>query len=207
MTTGCADRAFDYEPDEVFEERGGAAGSHFWEWGLNFEANGPIEVYDGEDDDAPDCLIWDIDTAGVARQVQPGEFSDLMSLASNEIYDIDPVTGQAGVLQCTAEEAGGGLDKHYKLLNADGTVALTVWQRFVFLGDVNIPPFGNPGLVNLLQNNVAFSFKHEHIYAGNWWSGSIAASATANLNMANPMRRLLLGALAAGECGSTGLPY
>ena len=76
----------------------------------------------------------------------------------------------------------------------------------MFVGDVQIPPFGSAAFNNLLFNDVAFSFKKDHIYVGPWWEGNVVATTTEKLNKANPMRRMLLSGLVAGECGSAGLP-
>lgn len=206
--TGCANPADELDVDDfgndALELR--SIGGDFWEWGANFAANDAIEVHEGEDVDIPDCLIWDIDTAGVTRQTSPGVFVDRYITEENDIFEIDPLTGIGGPLTCHGVQAGPWYNPSFKLVESNGDVAVTVWLRFVFAGDVEIPSFGDPALFDLLQNNVAFSFKKDHIYAGPWWNGDIVATANANLNKANPMRRLLLGSLVAGECGSAGVP-
>lgn len=204
---GCSDPDTSYfdefdEDELAFRSFGG----DFWEWGTNKAANGEIEVHEGEDVDIPDCLIWDIDTAGVSRQTSPGVYVDRLVVDDNEMFEVDALTGTTMGVTCHGEESGPWYNRSFKLVESTGDVALTVWWRFVFMGDVDVPNLGEPGLGSLLQNNVAFSFKKDHIYAGPWWEGDVIATANANLDKANPMRRLLLGSLVAGECGSEGLP-
>jgi len=202
--SGCVADDGDFEGEE---ERVSPFSGEFWEWSPNRPGNGDLEVYEGDDTDTPDCLIWDIDSAGVARQhEQTGELIDSFVVAANEIYGADPATGAAAALNCTAVEGDHPSGKVYNLVSAEGEVVLTLWNRYVFLGDVHVPSVADPTHGNLLQNQVAFSFKKDHIYAGPWWQGNVVGTADAKIEFANPMRRLLLGALVTGECGGEGLP-
>ncbi|MCA9708138.1 MAG: hypothetical protein KDK70_19960, partial [Myxococcales bacterium] len=99
---------------------------------------------------------------------------------------------------CTALQTDHPSGQVFALVGADGSTVLTVWQRFVFSGAVEHP--------SVDHEQLAFSFKDEGIYLGGFWEGDIVAHASAEIDTAGPMRRLVLAALVMGECGGNGLP-
>ncbi len=190
--------------DDDLEDRAGPPTGEFWEWHPNRPGNGDIEVHEGEDADVPDCIIWDIDGASVTRQVQTGLYEDRFVVDDNEIFESDGMGG-LGALQCSVVQGSHPSGKVFQLEDAGGQVLLTMLGRYVFIGDVEVPPIGGHACGNLLQHEVAFSFKKDQIFDGPWWDGNVIATSDAKIAKANPMRRMLLGALVAGECGSAGL--
>jgi hypothetical protein len=88
-------------------------------------------------------------------------------------------------------------------LDANGDAILTLWHRYVFAGDVQIPQEGWK-LGDMIKNDTLVSFDHTGIYAGAYWNGELAATADVHVQSANPMRMLELASLVTGDCGSAG---
>ncbi len=191
--TGCA------ATDDEYEFRAADNGD-FWEWDLQDPANGDIEVRDADDDDV---IIWDFTGGGVARQTQPGQFADELVVQGNEVQSVDQQGAAMAGAHCTALDAGHPSGKVYYLQQADGEIALTLWNRRVFSGHVAIP---SEGAGNALDGQVAFSFKKDRIHVGPWSDGVVAATTSTDVDDANPMRQMVLGSLVLGECGAAGLP-
>ena len=190
MFMGCAAS----EADDL--EFRGAGGQ-----GLSYPGDGDIVVRagsssDDDDVDIPDPILWDLAGGNVNRQTEPGAFSKRISLDGHQIYESNESVGQT--LVCTALQTSHPSGAVYALTDAGGKTVLTVWKHLVFVGEVDDPDIDSPQL--------AFSFKGREIYAGRSSDGEAVAHASEEIDQAEPMRRLLLGALVAGECGSDGLP-
>lgn len=177
----------------------------------SYAGNGDITIRssssDDDDDDLPDIIIWDIDGGSVTRQTEPGVFEERILVEGTELIQVseDPAAASTppGCSGITGDHPSG---QEFKLVDATGAVVLTLWKRYVFLGDVDVPAASGGGGHEALVDLVAFSFKQERIYAGHWSNGEVVAIASEQVAIASPMRRLTLSALVTGECGSNGLP-
>lgn len=162
---------------------------------LAYPGDGDIEVRGGDDDtDVPDIIIWDIAGGNVARQVEPGIYEEYLLVEDEQLQRIEGglVTGSP---TCTVIGEDGPMGTVFRLVDANGEVALTLWERQVFVGEVDVPA----------ADQVAFSFEGERIHVGPVADGEVVARASELIEGASPTRLLLLGALVAGECGSDGL--
>ncbi|MEM9460414.1 MAG: hypothetical protein AAGF11_39950 [Myxococcota bacterium] len=203
LVVGCAaDSAKEFEEFEFRQSDG------LGEMDLDYPGDGDIEIRSGDDDDVdlPDIIIWDIDGGNVTRQVEPGVFEYRLSVTDDDVYEASPnFAGLAGP-SCTAIEGTHPSGEEFKLIDADGTVALTLWKNFVFIGDVDIPVELDNYSEATIEAQAAFSFLNRRIYAGDWHDDQVLAIASKNIAESSPMRRLTLGALVAAECGSDGMP-
>jgi hypothetical protein len=200
MLTGCAESSHDGLDELAFR---GAPGDAFWVADPGDPGDGDIEVRKGGDVDGPDTILWDINGGNVTEQLQLGVFATRWVVVDDEIWVASPANGTlAAGPTCTAIQGEHASGKEFALVDAEGQVVLTLWERFVVVGDADVPIGGNMGVAD----QVSFSFKHDGIYLGKWPEGEPLARADQPIDKANPMRRLLLGALVAGECGSDGVP-
>ncbi len=178
-----------------------------WGAGDNYAGNGDIEVHAGSDSDTDDTILWDIDGGSdncVSRQVEPGVFEPRLNLIDMEIRQSSNVPNQAAT--CTMVEGEHPSGNEWLLLDAQGQVLFTLWKRYVFAGEVDLPNKPKVKQDPDLQASIALSFKKDKIYAGAFWNGYVLATASERIARSTPERRLLLSALVAGECGSDGLP-
>ncbi len=173
---------------------------------FQYPGDGDIEVYPAGPVNEPDAIIWDLDDGGVARQVQPGLFVSRLFVVDNEFRSGSGPSDEAGAVPvCSVVPADHPSDRAFQLVDAEGEVIFTLWKRFVFAGDVELPTKPKVKKNYALQQQLAFSFNKDDIYAGSWWCGEHIATASERIARANPVRRLLLAALVAGECGSEGI--
>lgn len=203
LVVGCADSGVDEIDDFEFRSSPGPE-----DGSLGYAGNGDIVLRTGSgDNEPPDIIIWDIAGGGVTRQVEPGVFEPRLDVDGAELNQTSiDATGLAGPA-CTAAVGDHTSGKEFKLVDAGGAVVLTLWERYVFVGDVDIPADAvENGLGMALESQIAFSFKKRRIYAGHWTDDDVVAIASEKIAKASPMRRLTLGALVTGECGSNGLP-
>ena len=192
--TGCYSGA---DTEDADFRHGGH--KEFWEIGLGNPANGDTQVSSG-DSVSPFELIWDID-GGTTTQSAPDPGSSVPVTTVTRTTADDEILDGSGNVLCTAVESQHGSRRAYQLLDANGNAVLTLWHRYVFAGDVNIPKKGWK-LGKLIKHHTAFSFHHNRIHVGTWWNGDVAATADVKIANANPMRKLELASLVAGECGS-----
>jgi hypothetical protein len=166
-------------------------------WGLGYSGNGDQRIFEGDNTDSPDCLIWDIDGANAIDVRQPS-FGTL-------VLGDDWISDPAGNVLCTAEVDAGG--ESYLREGTDGEVLLTLWGRFIFEGEVDVPSpaGGNKDAVNAVLGTRSYEFWKDQVFAGKKWEGEVIATSTAHIHNAVPMRKLVIAALVAGECGSFGL--
>lgn len=165
---------------------------------MTYPGDGDIVIRsDGDDDvDIPDTVIWDLAGGNVTRQTEPGVFSSRLSVEGNQVRRSDPLLGPTP--SCTVIDARHPSGEVYKLVDTSGEVVLTLRDRLVLVGDVDDPQGTSPSL--------AFSLDGANIFAGPVEDGHRVAYASEAIDQAHPLRRLLVGALVAGECGSAGLP-
>lgn len=190
MFMGCA------APEADDLEFRGAGGQ-----GLSYPGDGDIVIRagsssDDDDVDIPDTILWDLAGGNVTRQTEPGVFSERVVLKSDQILRTNESGGQTVI--CTAVETDDPSGEVYAVIDAGGKTVLTVWKHLVFVGEVDDP--------DIDSSQLAFSLQGREIYAGRSSAGEAVAHASEEIDRAKPMRRVLIGALVAGECGSDGLP-
>lgn len=196
--TGCDG---DEEPVTDYEQysfRGGwTPPPDFWNWGIGWYAgNGALAIHEGTDTQAEDCIIWDIlDSGGVHEGPADPGLPPFLTVVDNEIHD------EQGYVECSASWEG----QVFKLRDPSGDVVLSLWGRFMFDTDIGqMPPVGSPEYYSLLANHFVVELAGSEIYEGAKWKGNLIGTSTEHIQNANPMRKLLIGALVRGECGSNG---
>lgn len=196
MTWGCDAEQDDLGPSE-FRTAATAEGA-WWEPDLAYPGDGAIEVRGGDDDDdydgTPDTILWDIDDAGIMQRTDDGTLADRLVVSGTSIASTD-ASGQTESVRCTVVAGDHSSGADYRLVDTDGEVIFSMWNRFVFSGD------GKPGE----QADPVVSFQGHGIHLGPWWGSDPVAVANESIDRASPVRRLLLAALVTGECGGRGL--
>ncbi len=174
----------------------------FWNLRLYDLSNGDVQLYDQDEPQIPDTIIWDIDGDEDTADVYEGPIFGgalVLSTVENQIYD------GAGNVQCTATVEDGLFKLRQGL---DGDVIYTATPgRYVFAGDVpgGLPSPGTTQWQELLYHQLDFEFYGAQIFAGPRWQADVIAEGSVNLHKANPMRKLMIAALYGGECGSPGV--
>lgn len=171
-------------PLALFHADAAAQDNAFWNLRPDDPGNGPIDLMDdGDDDGLPDTIIWCIDGDGEGSDVYDADLVLRLITRENRIYDA------TGTLQCTAHDEGGV----YRLRQGvDGPALFTATlSRAVFAGDGTTRP-----------RRMAHEFIDVEIYEGARRGGQVAATASAVVARANPMRKLLIAALLNGQCGA-----
>ncbi|MBV1857634.1 MAG: hypothetical protein KUG77_04420 [Nannocystaceae bacterium] len=196
MLSGCA-QGDDFS-DEGQSLRAAGEMIEFWNFRPNDPGNGEVELSD--DDSLPDVPTFTIvPSGGGDSDVYDVNNQLVVSTNENQIFDA------TGTLYCTAYLEDG----LYKLRQGlDGAVLLTATQgRYVFWGDVQeLPTPGTYAWQHLLHNELAYEFYGDVLYDGPRWFGDDVGSADVHIHRANPMRKLLIGALFEGECGTAQQP-
>jgi hypothetical protein len=199
---GCGDDlvAPGVAPDGLHALMAPTAHNHapFWERDLDNPANGDVQLYAGEGMDPLD-LVWDIKGGTASQATAGGVLDPLLVIDDYVMRDL------AGNVVCTVEKVDGHGAEHFLLRDAVGTVLLTQWHRYTFGFEKTVPPLASPDSPSLLQDGVLLSFKHDQVFFGRWPDGQVAVTASARIEQANPMRKMLVAALVAGHCGSSGL--
>lgn len=168
----------------------------FWDFRPNYAGNGPIDLGDDADDDGlPETIVWCLDGDGTHSKVLDEDDNQILFTLRNEIYDA------AGTLQCTAHEEDG----LYKLREGfNGPVVLTATKGcFVFEGDVKrLPVRATKAWRKTVRRQLAYEFYGSEIYDGRRRLSDVEITANERISRANPMRKLLIGALLSGQCGA-----
>ena len=190
--SACATEDDEGASSHVF--RGGD--TPFWDLRADDPGNGAVALHDGDGPLIPDCIIWDIDGGEDVYEGPAVNGNLLMQVRGNEIL------GPDGRMECRGETEGDV----FKLRDAQGTVVFSVGLgRFIFGGDVaTLPEGGTPQWHQLLNEQLAYEVCGDQVFDGRRRDGEVIVTGDARLNRANPMRKLLFAALAAGECGSNG---
>lgn len=93
----------------------------------------------------------------------------------------------------------------FRLFDRVGQVLFTLFANLVFEGDVTIPRTGWE--MNAVLGGTDFLLLRDgRVYGGRPPQPEILATATENIQLANPMRHLVIAAMLGGQCGSIGLP-
>lgn len=194
--TGKADGGDDDDGDS--DDGQGSGVVEFWNFGLGNPANGDTTMAAG-DNISPFDLIWDIDE-GTTSQSATTDNGTVVTAVIRETVDDEILDGEGNVL-CTAVQSQSGVRNVYQLLDSNGDAVLTLWHRYVFAGDVQVPKAGWK-VWKLISKNTLYSFKKKRVFEDRWWQGESVATADVKIASANPMRKLELAALLAGECGA-----
>ncbi len=200
MLVGCV------APDDSFDDaefRAGATDDDAW-WAPDpeYPGDGEIEVREGGDHDFPDTILWDIDGGHVSRSVD-GTSEVLWVVEGNELWTADASSSAfESSPRCTVVQGDHPSGDVYQLVDGGGDVVFTMWRRYVFSGEVELPAAPKVKQDEALQEHLAMSFKKKRIHAGGWWEGERLAKADEKIAKANPVRRLLLAAMVSGECGA-----
>lgn len=199
LTLACEAESLPFEESEF---RSPQPPGEFWEWGSSFASNGEMQLYAGASNSSIGCLIYTIggDQPTGVQQVRPdGGFGPGPLVVENVIYD-----GETPVCVATQDEETPAL---FRLHDAEQPL-FTLWGRFLFDGDVpELPTIGSPAYQALLADQLVYSFSGNQIFEAGNWEGNILATADVDeITQANPMRKLLFGALSSGYCGSVGIP-
>lgn len=175
----------------------------FWDWYPFFPGNGNLQIYPGATA-AEEELSFSFADGSVfppppTNQSGSGPDPDepVAKVVENKIFDPD------GVLLCSADF--GEQPGVFQLKEEPGgEVLYTLYGNLVLEGDIEIPRTGRE-FKELIREWLLFSFKHRRVYMGLWPRGEPLATATENIELANPMRHLVIAALVGGRCGSPGL--
>lgn len=200
MLVGCVGSEDSFEDAEF---RAGAVDNDAW-WAPNpeYPGDGEIEVREGAGDDLPDTILWDFDGGSVSR-TRDGNAEVLWIVEGNELWTADAsASATANSPVCTVVQDDHPSGDAYQLVDDNGEVIFTMWRRYVFAGDIDLPAAPQVKHNEALQEHLALSFKKKKIFAGAWWCGTKIAKADEKIAKANPMRRLLLAAMVSGECGA-----
>ena len=149
-----------------------------------------MTIHEGDNIEAPDCVIFDIIGGGV---------HDGAATSTNRILDFDgtDIRTPDGQSRCYVDRSGPLT--RLRQTDDDETAVYTVFHKYVLVGDFEFPPDGGIG------NLAAYSFKQDQIFEGVPTPANQFATATANVQFSSDERKLLITAALDGACGS--LPY
>jgi hypothetical protein len=158
--------------------------------------NGPLEGDDDDDDD--DCLIWDIDTGPKGDSVSDPDGQFVLASTEDAIVDSD------GTEICFFD--GNQLQETTRLRDSQDDVVLTVWRKWVFAGEVEVDGEKPNGGIGNLKDEVLFTFHGDEVIDGFHSEGEAVGYADRRIDKMSDSRKLLISALATGECGGPGWP-
>jgi hypothetical protein len=185
----------------------------FWNWYPFFPGNGNLQVYTGSSTQAEEELSFSFADGSVfppppsSGSGPPDEdFGLIAQVYENEILD------PQGNLLCYADfvpaERTFFLYNHYS-----GAVLFTLLYPgtppsppFIFDGEVQPPKTGREFADLIEEGRLRYTIHRTQVFEGLWPLADPLATANENIQLANPMRHLVIAAMLAGKCGSTGLP-
>lgn len=154
-----------------------------------------------ESGDGDGTVIWDIKEVGV-HDGDAAEGAPLLLAFGDygQIYDA------MGVHTCTL--AAPYLNKKiFTVTAAEGDEVLyTVYKNWLLKGEVPPAQLTDGNIRRLLPKLLLFTFETNEIWLGEVGTGKLLVSASDDLTTQSQNRKLLMGALIEGECGSNGLP-
>jgi hypothetical protein len=154
-----------------------------------------------ESGDGDGTVIWDIKEVGVHDGDAMEGAPLLLTFGEHgEIYDA------VGVHTCTL--VAPYLNKKIFTVTAAGgdEVLYTVYQNWLLKGEVPPAQLTDGNIRRLLPKLLLFTFEANEIWLGEVGNGKLLVSASDDLTTQSQNRKLLMGALIEGECGSNGLP-
>lgn len=154
---------------------------------------------DGGDNDG--TVIWEILKVGAVSDGPVENNVLLLEIQGNEIYDAN------GNLTCTIK-APYLFNSLRLVTDADSdSVIFTVWDNYILMGQVDLSKGTTTSAFRrLFVERLLFTFSANEIYLGTPSSGQKLMVSTTNLEIQTDERKLLIGALIEGQCGSAGLP-
>lgn len=154
-----------------------------------------LKIYEGETTGDESKLAWQIFQDKAYLGPMAGD--DLvMSFNENEIMDLD------GFVVCVRERRD-----LVDVVTPEGedVVVLSVLGPFVFAGDIVAMASSPKQLRKALKNQLLYTVKNDQVYEGKVCDKNVLLTATDRIREGGTMGMLVVGALAAGECGSEGL--
>ncbi len=155
-------------------------------------------VFEGEDTDNDDCLIWDIKD-GCASDGQSGEHL-LLAIDDEFLLPDGTVTCRRvnNTLESTEEVRAvvGG---------EEADVVFTIWGRWVFDGQLELAGKSFWQRIRELATKLLYTFDDDQIMVGPAFHDDVLLTATENVQWTSREQKLLLTALIEGECGAPGL--
>ena len=177
----------------------------FWNWFPDREANGYLELYDGANTHDMDCLIFILDNTGInTRQESPSgggaKFVPVSEFQANRIIPTDET-----LPVCEAQQHPN-LPNLFEL-RVDGAVRYTLVGNYVLWGEVDVPSVAG-GWPALIAAQLLFEIEDDQVFLGyaDAEEPQVLVTATAEIEEANPFRKLAIAAAVDGACGSPGLP-
>ena len=164
------------------------ADGSFWALGGGNPGNGDLIIHPKED---------------TTKTIAEIEFNSLIAYGFDYekvimTTDGPMILGADGSI-CQAIEVRENFGNIYKVVDVNTSlVEVSVFNRFVFSGDVN-PTSAS----DLMKKAPLYTFDHDHI---RYDDGPIAITTSEFIEAANPMRKIVLAAFLSGICGSPGLP-
>ncbi len=177
-------------------------------WRSSFPGSGDLQIYAGTTTDAASggVLLFDFANGSIIGRTSPSSgtpvdddvvFDVIARTVDNQILD------PTGNVLCEAhygEQVGT-----YHLRDATGAILFTLFETLVFEGDAILTSKGF-GFVEMVRPETLYSYNHDRIHEGWWPRGEVLATATKNIQLASPMRHLVIAAMIHGRCGSLGIP-
>jgi hypothetical protein len=119
-----------------------------------------------------------------------------MTFTETEIQDLD------GFVVCVRERRD-----LVDVVTPEGedVVVLSVLGPFVFAGDIVAAASSPKQLRKALKNQLLYTLKKDQVYEGKVRDKNVLLTTTHRIRSGGTMGMLVVGALAAGECGSDGL--
>jgi hypothetical protein len=176
----------------------------FWNWFPDREANGYLELYDDVDTTTEDCLIFILDNTGIhTRQESPSggvKFVPVSEVQANLIIPTDET-----LPVCEAQQHPN-LPNLFEL-RVGGAVLYTLVGNYVLWGEVDVPSVAG-GWPALIAAQLLFEIEDDQVFLGyaDAKEPQVLVTATAEIEEANPFRKLAIAAAVDGACGSPGLP-
>lgn len=187
-------------------------------WRSSFPGSGDLRIYEGArtpastsgDDD--DGLIFEFADGSIIGRTSPSSgtpgdedvFGPIAHTVGPQIFD------PHGNLLCEADY--GDQAETYLLRDADGEVLFTLFRTLVFRGAATIPSQGLShkgfGFLAYEQGHdlhLLYSYIQFQVHRGWWPDGEVLATATDIIQLATPMRHLVIAAMIDGKCGSLGV--
>lgn len=176
-------------------------------WKSSFPGNGNLQIHAGTATGAASggVVLFEFANGSIIGRTTPpsgtpGDDDVVLDVIARTV-DFQ-ILAPGGNLLCEADFGEG--NRTFQLRDAAGEVLFTLLPGLVFDGDVIIPRTGHE-FHRLVADRLFLSYNHFGIHEGWWPRGPILATATENVQLASPMRQIVIAAMLAGRCGSLGI--
>ena len=159
------------------------------------DVNIQMTAASGGSDDG--TIIWEI----LEAEVYSGPASNadlLLYIDNNKIYDTE------GVETCSVNSPYLNSSIREVIIANGNEVLFTVWGNYVFQGEIDVTKYTFGKMKELFATQLLFEFKTTNIYDGEAKDGLLLMTTNADTEAQSDGRKLLMGALIAGHCGSAG---